>query len=219
MAGLNVLPGFDTARERIPVFLAAGDSVTRDGVASQLRGQAVELVDERRLDDDSVAVLIVDEIDDQALREIRALRRRGVQRVVVVATRVEDSGLLAAVEAGASGLLQRSQSTPQSLLNSIQSAAAGEGSLPPDLLGRLLGQVGRLQRHVLAPRGLTFSGLTEREVKVLRLLADGMDTTEVGRQLFLSERTVKNVVHDIMSRLNLRNRTHAVAYALRQGLI
>jgi DNA-binding NarL/FixJ family response regulator len=72
---------------------------------------------------------------------------------------------------------------------------------------------------VLAPRGLTFSGLTEREVKVLRLLADGMDTTEVGRQLFLSERTVKNVVHDIMSRLNLRNRTHAVAYALRQGLI
>jgi DNA-binding NarL/FixJ family response regulator len=219
MAGLNVLPGFDTARERIPVFLAAGDSVTRDGVASQLRGQAVELVDERRLDDDSVAVLIVDEIDDQALREIRALRRRGVQRVVVVATRVEDSGLLAAVEAGASGLLQRSQSTPQSLLNSIQSAAAGEGSLPPDLLGRLLGQVGRLQRHVLAPRGLTFSGLTEREVKVLRLLADGMDTIEVGRQLFLSERTVKNVVHDIMSRLNLRNRTHAVAYALRQGLI
>ena len=123
------------------------------------------------------------------------------------------------MEAGASGLLQRSQSTPQSLVNSIQSAAAGEGSLPPDLLGRLLGQVGRLQRHVLAPRGLTFSGLTEREVKVLRLLADGMDTAEVGRQLFLSERTVKNVVHDVMSRLNLRNRTHAVAYALRQGLI
>jgi DNA-binding NarL/FixJ family response regulator len=219
MAGLNVLPGFDSARERIPVFLAAGDPVSRDGVASQLRGQAVELVDERRLDDNSVAVLIVDELDDQAVREIRALKRRGVQRVVVVATRVEDSGLLAAVEAGASGLLQRSQSTPQSLVNSIQSAAAGEGSLPPDLLGRLLGQVGRLQRHVLAPRGLTFSGLTEREVKVLRLLADGMDTAEVGRQLFLSERTVKNVVHDVMSRLNLRNRTHAVAYALRQGLI
>lgn len=219
MAGLNVLPGFDSAIERIPVFLAAGDPVSRDGVASQLRGQGVELVDERRLDEDSVAVLIVDEIDDQAVREIRALRRRGVQRVVVVATRVEDSGLLAAVEAGANGLLQRSQSSPQSLLNSIQSAAAGEGSLPPDLLGRLLGQVGRLQRHVLAPRGLTFSGLTEREVKVLRLLADGMDTAEVGRQLFLSERTVKNVVHDVMSRLNLRNRTHAVAYALRQGLI
>ena len=79
--------------------------------------------------------------------------------------------------------------------------------------------MGRLQRQVLSPRGLTFSGLTDREVKVLRLLADGLDTGEVGRQLFLSERTVKNVVHDITSRLNLRNRTHAVAYAVRQGLI
>ncbi|HEY4863989.1 MAG TPA: response regulator transcription factor [Candidatus Dormibacteraeota bacterium] len=219
MAGLNIVAGFESIRERIPVFLAAGDPVSRDGLASQLRGQGIELVDERQLDEDSVAVLISDEIDDQAVREIRALRRRGVQRIVVVATRVDDSGLLAAVEAGASGLLQRGQSTPQSLLSSIRSAAAGEGSLPPDLLGRLLGQVGRLQRNVLAPRGLTFSGLTEREVKVLRLLAEGMDTGEVGRQLFLSERTVKNAVHDVMSRLNLRNRTHAVAYAIRQGLI
>ncbi|MDP9247331.1 MAG: response regulator transcription factor [Candidatus Dormibacteraeota bacterium] len=219
MAGLNIVAGFESVRERIPVFLAAGDPVSRDGLASQLRGQGIELVDERQLDEDSVAVLISDEIDDQAVREIRALRRRGVQRIVVVATRVDDSGLLAAVEAGASGLLQRGQSTPQSLLSSIRSAAAGEGSLPPDLLGRLLGQVGRLQRNVLAPRGLTFSGLTEREVKVLRLLAEGMDTAEVGRQLFLSERTVKNAVHDVMSRLNLRNRTHAVAYAIRQGLI
>jgi DNA-binding NarL/FixJ family response regulator len=219
MAGLNIVAGFESVRERIPVFLAAGDPVSRDGLASQLRGQGIELVDERQLDEDSVAVLISDEIDDQAVREIRALRRRGVQRIVVVATRVDDSGLLAAVEAGACGLLQRGQSTPQSLLSSIRSAAAGEGSLPPDLLGRLLGQVGRLQRNVLAPRGLTFSGLTEREVKVLRLLAEGMDTAEVGRQLFLSERTVKNAVHDVMSRLNLRNRTHAVAYAIRQGLI
>jgi DNA-binding NarL/FixJ family response regulator len=219
MAGLNIVAGFESIRERIPVFLAAGDPVSRDGLASQLRGQGIELVDERQLDEDSVAVLISDEIDDQAVREIRALRRRGVQRIVVVATRIDDSGLLAAVEAGASGLLQRGQSTPQSLLSSIRSAAAGEGSLPPDLLGRLLGQVGRLQRNVLAPRGLTFSGLTEREVKVLRLLAEGMDTAEVGRQLFLSERTVKNAVHDVMSRLNLRNRTHAVAYAIHQGLI
>jgi DNA-binding NarL/FixJ family response regulator len=66
---------------------------------------------------------------------------------------------------------------------------------------------------------LSFTGLTEREVQVLKLLADGSDANEVGHQLFLSERTVKNTVHDVTSRLNLRNRTHAVAYALRQGLI
>ncbi len=219
MAGVNMIAGLEPVRERIQVFVAACDPVSRDGVASQLRGHGVELVDERGLDPDVVALIVVDEVDEQAARDIRSLRRRGIESLVVVATRVDDAGLLAAVEAGATGVLRRSQSSPQTLLSSIRAASAGEGSLPPDLLGRLLGQVGRLQRQVLSPRGLTFSGLTDREVKVLRLLADGLDTGEVGRQLFLSERTVKNVVHDITSRLNLRNRTHAVAYAVRQGLI
>jgi DNA-binding NarL/FixJ family response regulator len=219
MLGMTVISGHEPVRERIPVFVAACDPLSRDGVASQLRGHGVELVDDRALAADVVAVVVVDEMDDQAAADVRALRRRGVEHVVVVAARLDDAGLLAAAEAGAGGVLRRGQATPQSLLASVRAAAAGEGSLPPDLLGRLLGQVGRLQRQVLAPRGLTFSGLTEREVRVLRLLADGLDTAEVGRQLFLSERTVKNVVHDVTSRLNLRNRTHAVAHALRQGLI
>lgn len=217
--GMAVLASQESARERIPIFVSACDPLSRDGVASQLRGHGVELVDERGLGPDVVGVVVVDEMDDKAVGEIRSLRRRGVEHVVVVAARLDDGGLLAAAEAGASGVLRRAQASPQSLLACIRSAAAGEGSLPPDLLGRLLGQVGRLQRQVLAPRGLTFSGLTDREVRVLRLLAEGFDTAEVGRQLFLSERTVKNVVHDVTSRLNLRNRTHAVAYALRQGLI
>lgn len=217
--GMTVLAGREPIRERIPVFVAACDPLSRDGLASQLRGQGVELVDERSLGADVVAVVVVDEMDERAAGDVRSLRRRGVEHVVVVAARLDDAGLLAAAEAGACGVLRRGQATPSSLVASIRSAAAGDGSLPPDLLGRLLGQVGRLQRQVLTPRGLTFSGLTDREVRVLRLLADGLDTAEVGRQLFLSERTVKNVVHDVTSRLNLRNRTHAVAYALRQGLI
>ena len=219
MRVMTVIAGQEPVRERIPVLVVACDPLSREGVASQLRGQGVDLVDERALGPDVVAVVVVEEMDDRAAGDIRALRRRGVEQLVVVAARLDDAGLLAAAEAGASGVLRRAQATPQSLLACVRSAAAGEGSLPPDLLGQLLGQVGRLQRQVLAPRGLTFSGLTEREVRVLRLLADGFDTAEVGRQLYLSERTVKNVVHDITSRLNLRNRTHAVAYALRQGLI
>ena len=64
-----------------------------------------------------------------------------------------------------------------------------------------------------------FTGLAPREVEVLRLLADGLDTSEIAHQLAYSERTVKNVVHDVTTRLQLRNRSHAVAYALREGLI
>lgn len=206
-------------RERIEVFISACDPISRDGIASQLRGHGVELVDERALHREVVALVVVEEIDEEAARLIRSLKLRGLERLVVIASRVEDGGLLAAVEAGASGLMKRSQSTGPSLLQTVRTAAAGDGVLPPDLLGRLLGQVGRLQRQVLNPRGLTFAGLTDREVKVLKLLADGHDTTEVGRNLYLSERTVKNIIHDVTSRLNLRNRTHAVAYALRQGLI
>jgi DNA-binding NarL/FixJ family response regulator len=207
------------ARERIEVFISACDPISRDGIASQLRGHGVELVDERSLHRAVVALVVVEEIDEDAARQIRSLKLRGLERLVVIASRVEDAGLLAAVEAGASGVLKRSQSTGPNLVQTVRTAAAGEGVLPPDLVGRLLGQVGRLQRQVLNPRGLTFAGLTEREVKVLKLLADGHDTTEVGRNLYLSERTVKNIIHDVTSRLNLRNRTHAVAYALRQGLI
>jgi DNA-binding NarL/FixJ family response regulator len=101
----------------------------------------------------------------------------------------------------------------------ITGAARGEGSVPPDLLGRLLDQVGTLQRGVLGPRGLTFNGLATREIEVLRLVADGCDTSEIADRLAYSERTVKNVLHDVTTRLQLRNRSHAVAYALRQGLI
>ena len=96
-------------------------------------------------------------------------------------------------------MVRRSEATPGKLSAAIRSAAAGEGSLPPDLLGRLLRQVGQLQRQVLSPRGLTLSGLTERETAVLRLLAEGLDTAEVGRHLFYSERTVKNIIHDVTS--------------------
>ncbi len=205
--------------ERIEIHVVACDAITQEGIVSQLHGNGIDVVDERSLHPGVVALVVVEEIDDQATQQIRALRRRGLERLVVIATRVEDTGLLTAVEAGATGFLRRSQSTPAVLAETIRTAAAGDGALPPDLLGRLMGQVGRLQRQVLNPRGLSFSGLTDREVKVLRLLAEGFDTNEVGKQLFLSERTVKNIVHDVTSRLNLRNRTHAVAYALRQGLI
>jgi DNA-binding NarL/FixJ family response regulator len=205
--------------DRIEVFVSACDPVSREGIVAQLRSQAVIAVDERDLHEKVVALVVVDEVDDKATQQIRSLKQRGVERIVVVATRVEDGGLLAAVEAGANGFLRRGQSTAARLMDTLRTAASGEGALPGDLLGRLMDQVGRLHRQVLNPRSVNFTGLTDREVKVLKLLAEGFDTVEVGHQLFLSERTVKNIVHDVTSRLNLRNRTHAVAYALRQGLI
>jgi DNA-binding NarL/FixJ family response regulator len=206
--------------ERTAVFVYASDPVSQAGIASQLRSRPeIYVVDEHDIDAAAVAVVLTDAVDDEGLRSVSAIQRNGCPKVVLVVTRLDDTGMLSAIERGVSGLVRRSEATPERLVTAIQAVAAGDGSIPPDMLGRLLGQVSLLQREVLSPRGLLFSGLTEREVDVLRLLADGHDTAEVAENLNYSERTVKNVVQDITRRHNLRNRTHAVAYALRQGLI
>jgi DNA-binding NarL/FixJ family response regulator len=206
--------------ERIPVYVYAHDPVSQTGIAAQLRGRPeVRLVEHTDVDAAAVAIVASEEIDEETLRVSRALQRNGVPKIVLVVTRADEASVLAAIEAGVSGLTRRAEATPESLVTAIRNAMAGDGTLPPDLLGQLLSAVGRLQRQVLQPRGLTFTGLTEREVRVLKLVADGMDTGEIACELSYSERTIKNVIHDVTMRLNLRNRTHAVAYALRQGLI
>src|SRR5436190_2708337 len=204
---------------RIPVYLYAGDPISHAGVAGQLRHRPeIQILDQQDAERAAVAVVVADVVGEETLRVLRGLRCGGA-KLVVVATQLDDADLVAVVEVGVAGLVRRAEATPERLVQVIASAAAGDGAVPPDLLGRLLNQVGRLQRQVLGPRGLTFSGLAERELQVLRLVADGLDTAEIAVKLSYSQRTVKNVLHDITSRLQLRNRSHAVAYALRHGLI
>jgi DNA-binding NarL/FixJ family response regulator len=206
--------------ERVPVSVHARDPISEAGVASQLRPRPeVRVLRPDEVDEADVAVVVVDVLDDDAVHLLRTVQRGGTAKPVLVASRLDDGDLVAAVEVGVVGLIRRSEATPDRLVQVIASAATGEGSVPPDLLGRLLDQLGRLQRHVLTPRGLTFTGLAEREIEVLRLVADGYDTGEIASKLAYSERTIKNVLHDVTSRLQLRNRSHAVAYAMRQGLI
>lgn len=208
----------------IPVYIATDDPLTRAGVEAQLRGdRSIRLVGSPAgpFEDgqERVALVVAEAMDGDVVTLLRHLRRDGLQRCVLVVSRLDDAGMLLAVEHGVAGVLRRSETTVRTLVATLHAVASGDGALPADLLGRFMDQVGRLQRRVLAPRGLTFSGLTEREVAVLSLLADGHDTAEVGRRLYYSERTVKNIVHDITSRFDLRNRTHAVAFAIREGYI
>ncbi|WP_405095169.1 LuxR C-terminal-related transcriptional regulator [Micromonospora sp. NBC_01412] len=205
---------------RVPVHLSSTDVISRAGVVSQLRPRPeVLLLDDAEADRAEVAVIITDGIDESSLRTLRATRSRGTPALVLVVTQVDDAGLVAAVEHGVAGIVRRSEASADRLVSVVRAAAAGEGAVPPDLLGRLLQQVGALQREVLGPRGLTFSGLADREVEVLRLVADGFDTAEIAAKLSYSQRTIKNILHDVTNRLHLRNRCHAVAYALRNGLI
>ncbi len=204
---------------RITVFVYAPDPISQAGVAAQLRARPeIDVVDEQP-DRAQVAVVSVDRIDDDAMRVARAVQRNGRPRLVLVVGSVEEQDLLNAVELGVSGLIRRSQASPEQLVETIQAAARGEASLPPDLLDRLLKQMKHVHDHVLAPANLHASGLTSREIEVLGLIAEGNDTKEIADELRYSERTIKNIVQDITRRFGLRNRSHAVAYALRHGLI
>ncbi|WP_097868127.1 response regulator transcription factor [Streptomyces sp. rh34] len=207
--------------ERITVVLRAQDPISQAGVASQLRARPEVTVVDR--DDGEpapqVVVMVVDTVDDEVLRVLRNIQRTSTCRTVLVTTDIDEQKLVSAAECGVAGVVRRSESTPDHLVQVIGTVARGEGHLPSDLLGRLLEEVGRLQGQVLGPRGLHFTGLAAREVDVLRLVAEGYDTADIATKLAYSERTIKNVLHSVMTRLQLRNRSHAVAYAMRQGLI
>ncbi|WP_049580314.1 helix-turn-helix transcriptional regulator [Streptomyces sp. SBT349] len=206
--------------ERVPVHVHADDPISESGVVSQLRtAPELQVLDSAERDRAAVLLVVADTVDEQTVELLHRLRRTTTAHLVLVVSRVDDRGLATAVECGVVGLARRREATPATLVRAITSAARGEGSMPADLLGRLLEQMGRLQRQVLDPRGIPFSGLDAREIEVLKLVADGYGTREIAQHLAYSERTVKNVLHDITSRLQLRNRSHAVAYAIREGLI
>jgi DNA-binding NarL/FixJ family response regulator len=206
--------------QRIPTYVFSQDQISQAGLVAQLRQCSdIWVVDSADPDRAAVAVVATDTVDDRICQIIRGLQRNGIPRVILVVTEIDDAGVFAAVEAGVCGFCRRSEATSDRLVALVRSAERGDGALPPDLLGRLLDQVGRLQRQVLNPRGLSVRALDEREIAILRLVADGFDTPEIAASLCYSERTIKKVIHDVTIRLSLRNRTHAVAYALREGLL
>lgn len=204
---------------RIPIAIYTSDPISRVGIATQLRSHpSLWLLDDNDAAEARAALVITDDLDDDAVNLVRNLTLTGTA-VVVIAREINDVSLARIVEAGARGILRRSDAIPERLVQALLAAADGGGSVPPDLLGRLLSHVGALQREVLAPRGLGLLRLTERETTVMRLVADGLDTAEIAARLSYSERTVKNVIHEVVTRHQLRNRTHAVAFAIRQGWI
>jgi len=205
---------------KIPVFVHADDPVLQAGVTALLRGRPeATVVEATDLDTARVVIVAADDVDEPTVRTARALQRNGSMRLVLVITNLGDAALLAGIGAGACGFVRRSEATPERLGAVVRSAASGDGAVPPDLLGRLLEHMSSVQSSILEPRGLSLSGLSERETTVLRLVAEGLETSEIAERLCFSERTVKGVIHEVTTRLRLRNRAQAVAYAVRQGLI
>jgi DNA-binding NarL/FixJ family response regulator len=210
--------GLDSSR--IPVRVWARDPISMAGLTSALVCRPeLKIVDAERGAQARVALIAADSLDETVLSMLRAMKAQGCARTVLVVSTLSDDDVLAVVDAGVCAIVWRWEATATWLSQVVAKAAAGQPALPTDVLSRLLKQISRLNRQVLSPRGLTLNGLSSRELDVLRLAADGFDTEEIADRLAYSARTVTSVFHDITRRFQLRNRTHAVAYAIREGLI
>ena len=206
--------------EQIRVAVQATDPLSHAGLAAllQFRGDLTVVRNAQRAEAD-VLVVAAERLSTEV---VATLRRAGAETgapVVLVVAEIDEGDLLTAVECRVVAILPRGAVSADRLAHSVKAAATGGGVLPPNLVGELLKHVERMQRDVLTPNGLNASGLTPREIDVLRLMADGFDTNEIAGKLCYSERTVKNVIYGVTHRLKLRNRSHAVAYALRAGMI
>ena len=205
---------------RTTVFVYADDPVSQAGLEQLLRARPeIHVVESGQIDEAQVAVIGTEEVNDDTVRTIVGVQRNGCPRVIIVATLLDENGVLAASEAGTLGMLRRRDATPERLVQVVQQVALGEASVPTDLVGQLLGAVRRMRRGAVLASFAAPASLSTREQEVIRLLADGRDTAEIASTLCYSERTVKGVIHEVTSRLQLRNRSHVVAFALRNEMI
>jgi len=204
--------------EPVPIRVNALDPISEIGLRAQLRYRPEVVIADAGVRP-AVVLAMLDSTDEEAMRWLSALHTDGGLPIVLIIGRVEPHALVTLADSGVRGVLRRADATADRLVRAIQSAAAGQGDLPPELVRQLLDHVSQLSRNLLAPRGLSFAGLTVRERDVLQLVADGLSTREVATRLAYSERTIKSVIQDLVLRLNVRNRTHAVAHAVRNGWI
>jgi NarL family two-component system response regulator LiaR len=145
-----------------------------------------------------------------AIAEIHA--QKPEIKILVITSFDDDDKVFPAIKAGASGYLLKDTS-PQQLVQSILDVYNGKSSLHPVIAGKILDELNKPQ-----PRQTAEEKLTEREISVLNLIANGLSNLEIAAQLNLSVHSIRSYTSKILSKLHLANRTQITLYALREGL-
>jgi DNA-binding NarL/FixJ family response regulator len=148
----------------------------------------------------------------QATRRI--LAADDAARILILTTFDLDEYVYEALRAGASGFVLKDD-PPEQLLAAVRTVAGGAALLSPAITKRVIKQFMRIPQHT-PPKKL--DDLTERELDVFRLIAGGLSNVEIGRELFISDTTVKTHITHILQKLNLRDRVQAVVLAYEAGL-
>jgi NarL family two-component system response regulator LiaR len=146
----------------------------------------------------------------EAIHKIHSENSR--PHILVLTSFAADDQVFAAIKAGALGYLLK-DSKPEDLIRAIRQVNRGESSLSPLIARKLLAEISRPQRAETIP-----DPLTDREVEIIRLIAEGKSNRDIADELVISEATVRTHVSNILSKLHLSSRTQAAIYALRKGL-
>jgi DNA-binding NarL/FixJ family response regulator len=214
------------APERVRVLVVDDDLAFRNALAELLGAHGLEVVGiagsgEEALE--AVGVVVPDLVlmDMQmpglsgAATTARLLTDAPETRVLMLTVSGADDDVLEAMLAGASGYLVKG-TAPEALVASIRAAAAGAAMLSPEIATKLLGRIRTGSSTDQRARGEV---LSERELEVLELIARGKANGEIARMLYLSPNTVRNHISNILSKLQISNRTEATAFAIRSGLV
>ncbi|HRW05007.1 MAG TPA: response regulator transcription factor, partial [Caldilineaceae bacterium] len=210
--------------DRIRVLIADDHHVVRGGIRALLETETdIDVIDEAA--DGVETVLKTRSLNpDVILMDLMMPRKSGIEaieeikqedpdaRILVLTSYSDDEKVFAAIKAGALGYLLKETSTKE-LLQAIHDVYRGESSLHPAIARKLIRELNRPSN--LPPAD---EPLTEREIEVLVYVARGYSNQDIANSLFISERTVRTHVSNILSKLHLANRTQAALYALKEGL-
>ncbi|MGH3058513.1 MAG: response regulator, partial [Gaiellaceae bacterium] len=206
------------------MLLVDDHDLFRTGLRSLLEEQGVQVVGEA--ENGSSALRQVGELaPDVVIMDLKMPGLSGVEttrqvsglapltRVVVLTISADDEDVMDAVMAGACGYLLKDSSIDQ-LMAGIRAAAGGASLISPQIAAKLLQRL-RAQTADTVAAATIRAELSERELEVLRLIANGKDNAEIARELFISPKTVKNHISNILMKLQIDNRIQAAVYAVR----
>ncbi len=208
----------------IRVLLVDDHEMVRLGVSSYLSIQSdVEVVGEAEngedgyekamaLRPDVILMDLVMEVMDGIESTKKILKEWPEARILIVTSFIDDEKVYPAIEAGASGYLLKT-STAHEIANAIRKTYNGERVLEPEVTTKMMEQLSNRNRHVLHEE------LTNREQEILLLIAQGMSNQEIADELFITLKTVKTHVSNILSKLGVEDRTQATIYAFKHQLI
>jgi DNA-binding NarL/FixJ family response regulator len=189
--------GLRTLLERRPGFTVVGEAATaEEAVRAARQSQPDVVIMDIRLPDGNGV---------EATREIR--EDRPETKVIMLTSYADDEALFGSIMAGASGYLLK-QTRGQSLAEAIEKVAEGESLLDPAVTQKVLDGM----RRLATGEGGDLAALSPQERKILALIAEGKTNKEIAEDVFLSDKTVKNYVSSILSKLNLRRRSEAAAF-------